>query len=83
MTHLPRYLALIHREPTVAVKRVRGEWHPYIPTSDPSRRPEKRYEEESAHRDSSKVNREKAEKEKGSGQVGVESVGFLVGRPVV
>lgn len=64
MTHLPRYLALIHREPTVASKRVQGEWHPYIPTSDPSRRPEKRYEEEKAHTEKQKDNVEKKAKAK-------------------
>lgn len=63
MTHLPRYLALIHREPTVTSKRVQGEWHPYIPTSDPSRRPEKRYEEETTHTE--KQMEKKKEEKKG------------------
>lgn len=75
MTHLPRYLALIHREPTVASKRVRGEWHPYIPTSDPSREPTERYKEETDHTDKQKAIEEKAIKEKATKEKATKETG--------
>lgn len=46
MIHLPRYLSLISREPSLKSKRDPGQWFPYIPSSDPTLRPMDRSDEE-------------------------------------